>query len=270
LNFDDKYECARKSSDSYVCIGLDPDLKLIPEHLAKLSWEGIIEFNKGIINATAPFAAAYKLNLAFFEALGEMGWRVLSETLKIIPEDRLTIADGKRGDIGNSAKFYAQALFEQLNFDSVTVNPYMGYDAVEPFICRADKGAFILCLTSNPGAQDFQFFDSGKRLFEIVARKAQAWNKLHNIGLVTGATQAEQLKDLRKIAPDLPFLIPGIGAQGGDLTSVVENALRNYPIGGLINSSRAIIYASKGKDFARAAGLAAKNLREEIQEILIK
>ena len=268
LTFKEKTASAVEKSGGLVCVGLDPDLKRLPGFLRGEDWYGVVTFNQLVIDATCPYAAAYKLNLAFYEALGEHGWETLRETVSAIPDDCLTIADGKRGDIGNSARFYAAALFEELGFDAVTVNPYMGRDSVEPFIASPEKGAFVLALTSNPGALDFQFIGEGQRLFEAVAVKACEWNELGNIGLVTGATQVEHLRRLREIAPDIPFLIPGVGAQGGDLRAVVENALMGFPGGGLINSSRGIIYASSGDDFAKAAGFAARKLRDEINEIL--
>jgi len=180
----------------------------------------------------------------------------------------VAIADGKRGDIGNSAAFYAKALFDNLNFDAATVNPYMGFDAIQPFIENPEKGAFILALTSNKGAEDFQFLGGEKPLFQAVAEKCVAWNRNENIGLVAGATRAADLTTLRQVAPDLPLLIPGVGAQGGDLQAVVDNAIRGFPRGGVINSSRGIIFASGGEDFAEAAGKAAQQLRDEINHCL--
>ena len=268
MNFKQKIASAIDKSGGMLCVGLDPDPKRLPGFLRGEDWGRVITFNQTVIDATYPYAAAYKLNLAFYEALGEHGWETLRETVSAIPDDCLTIADGKRGDIGNSARFYAASLFEELGFDAATVNPYMGRDSVEPFADSPENGAFILTLTSNPGAKDFQFSGEGRKLFEAVAVKADEWNELGNIGLVTGATQAEHFRRLREIAPDMPFLIPGIGAQGGDLHAVVENALKGFPGGGLINSSRGIIYASSDTDFAEAAGSAAKKLRDEINEIL--
>lgn len=258
---------AVSDSGGHLCVGIDPDPGLIPEKFAG-SVEGILEFNLAIIKAALPFAAAFKLNLAFFENLGTRGGEILSATRRAIPAGRIAIADGKRGDIGNSAKFYAQAIFDGLKFDAATVNPYMGYDAVKPFIERAEKGAFVLALTSNPSADDFQFIGGKRKLFEMVAEKSVEWNLQGNIGLVAGATQSRYLRRLREIAPDIPFLIPGVGAQGGDLQAVVENALKGFPGGGLINSSRGIIYASKGDDFAEAAAQAAKKLRDQINAFL--
>ena len=253
--------------NSNVCVGLDPDPKKIPEGFSNCGADGIINFLKGIVDYTGDYAAAYKLNLAFFEAFGEHYWKILKTICSYIPAEIITIADGKRGDIGNSARFYADAIFGSFGFDFATVNPYMGYDSVAPFISIPDKGAFILTLTSNPGAEDFQFTGSKAKLYEQVAQKAVEWNDNNNVGLVTGATRPEYLAGLRQIAPDLPFLIPGVGAQGGDLEGVVKNAISNYPAEGLINSSRGIIYASSGDDFDIAAGAAAKELRNTINSL---
>lgn len=262
-----KLAAAVQESEGLLCVGIDPDPEKLPEGISRDA-EGVLEFNHRIIEATLPYAAAYKLNLAFFEALGKRGWEVLYQTCTVIPDNRITIADGKRGDIGNSARFYAKALFDEIGFDSATVNPYMGYDAVKPFIENPEKGAFVLALTSNKGAEDFQFTGGGKRLFETVAEKCNEWNVNDNIGLVAGATRAEDLISLRKAAPDVPLLIPGIGAQGGDLEAVVNNAIKGFPRGALINSSRGIIYASSGKDFMEAAENAARELRDQINEHL--
>ncbi|MBC8492026.1 MAG: orotidine-5'-phosphate decarboxylase [Candidatus Marinimicrobia bacterium] len=259
---------AVEDSGSYVCVGLDPDPAHLPEDFKKSGPQGIHDFCVEIIENTKKYAAAYKLNFAFFEAIGRSGWEILSSVRKAIPPNRLTIADAKRGDIGNSAKFYAKAIFDELDFHAATVNPYMGYDAVAPFIERPDKGAFILTLTSNKGAEDFQFIGGEKKLYQIVAEKARIWNELGNIGLVTGATRAGDLRRIRNIVPDLPFLVPGIGAQGGDLETVVENTMLNSAGGALINSSRGIIYASEEEDFAEAAGEAARNLKEQINTLL--
>jgi orotidine-5'-phosphate decarboxylase len=266
--FKDKLEQALMRSGGMVCVGLDTDLRKLPGFLAGEGGDGLIEFHRQIINSVYPFTAAFKLNLAFFEALGEDSYRCLQATLEAIPPDCLIIADGKRGDIGNSSEYYAKAIFEQSNFDATTINPYMGRDSVEPFLRYEDKGAFILTLTSNPGAEDFQLTGGKEKLFQLVARKALEWNKKNNIGLVVGATQGEHFKTLRQIAPNLPFLIPGVGAQGGDLATVVKFALKGYPGKGLVNSSRGIIYASSGEDFTEKAGQSAKKLRDEINNLL--
>ena len=268
MTFKEKFELATSSSGGYVCVGLDPDMAKMPPFLAKKGGEGLRIFLAGIVRATVPYAAAYKLNLAFFEVFGGDGWEALKDLVKAMPDDRIIIADGKRGDIGNSARFYAKALFGDMDFDAATVNPYMGYDAVKPFIEDAEKGAFILALTSNPGADDFQFSGGEKRLFEAVTEKAVEWNSLRNIGLVTGATRPEFFNSIREIAPDLPLLIPGVGAQGGDLKAVVDNALKGFSGKGVVNSSQGIIYASSGEDYAEAAGAAAAELRDSINVLL--
>ena len=256
-----------KNIQSNVCVGLDPDPKKIPTGFSNRGADGIIEFLKIIIDHTADYTAAYKLNLAFFEAFGEYYWKILKTICSYVPADIITIADGKRGDIGNSARFYADAIFGSFGFDFATVNPYMGYDSIAPFISNPDKGVFVLTLTSNPGAEDFQFSGGGSPLYERVAQKAAEWNINYNVGLVTGATRPEYLIGLRRIAPDLPFLIPGIGAQGGDLEEVVKNTISSFPAEGLINSSRGIIYASSSDDFGTAAGAAAKELRDSINSL---
>ena len=269
MDFKHKLHQAIEHSGGYVCVGLDPDLKRIPQAIKGNEAQRFIQFNREIINSTSAFTAAFKLNLAFYEAYGEQGWAALKETIAAIPNGKIIIGDGKRGDIGNSARFYAQALFSQLGCDAATVNPYMGADSIEPFITDKSKGAFVLTLTSNPGAYDFQLSGDETILFEKVAFKAKSLNKLGNVGLVVGATKSEYFQRLRNIAPDMPFLIPGVGAQGGDLKAVVNDVLKGFPGGGLINSSRGVIYASNGEDFAAAAAAACK-LRDEINRHLVE
>jgi len=264
VNFVEKLTNATKKNKSLLCVGLDPDPKLMPDKV------GIFEFNKAIIEATADLVCAYKPNLAFYEALGSEGLDALKQTVKYIPDDVPVIGDAKRGDIGNTAKAYARAIFDNLNFDATTVNPYLGFDSIEPFIQYTNKGVFILCRTSNTGAVDFQSLrceteeHSYRPLFELVALKASQWNTYGNIGLVVGATHLEELRLIRNSYPDMPLLIPGIGAQGGDLASVVRYGVNAQGEGAIINSSRQIIYASKGKDFAQAARRVALSLREQI------
>lgn len=263
MNFNEKLKKATQKNNSLVCIGLDPDPKLMPEKT------GVFAFNRSIIDATSSLVCAYKLNLAFYEALGDTGMDALKQTVRHIPSGILTIADAKRGDIGNTARAYATALFDNLNFDAATVNPYLGHDSIEPFTQYRDKGVFILCRTSNPGAMDFQSLrcetEGGTRpLFEIVALKARQWNTYGNIGLVVGATYPEELKLIRQQHPDMPLLIPGIGAQGGELSLAVRYGVDASGEKAIINSSRQIIYASRGKDFAEAARQAASKLRDEI------
>jgi orotidine-5'-phosphate decarboxylase len=265
MNFSEKLEQAVQKNKSLLCVGLDPDPQRIPDNL------GVFEFNKAIIDATSDLVCAYKPNLAFYEALGDEGLDALKQTVKHIPGNIPVIADAKRNDIGNTAKAYATAIFSVLNFDAVTVNPYLGFDSVEPFIEYRDKGIFILCRTSNPGSADFQSlrcrFEKGYRpLFEIVAARASQWNTTGNVGLVVGATFPEELKLIRQQHPDMTILIPGVGAQGGDIGLAVSYGIDASGRGIIINSSRQVLYASSGKDFARAARLAASELRDEINQ----
>jgi orotidine-5'-phosphate decarboxylase len=262
LRFFEKLERAARKNGSLLCVGLDPDPALMPV-------DDVADFNRAIIAATSDYVCAYKPNLAFYEALGEKGYAALRETLAAIPDDIPTIGDAKRGDIGNTAKAYARALFDELGFDAATVNPYLGGDAVEPFLEREDKGVFILCRTSNPGARDFQDLLVGgrnpRRVFEIVAEAALQLNTRGNVGLVVGATYPEELRRVRQICPDMTFLVPGVGAQCGDLAAVMANGLDSRGSGLIINVSRQVLYASKGADFAEAAGEAARRLRDEIE-----
>jgi len=263
MNFIEKLDKASEKNKSLVCVGLDIDPKLVPEGI------NVFDFNKAIIEATADLVCAYKPNVAFYEAMGEMGNEALKRTVKFIPPEIPVIADAKRGDIGNTSRAYAIALFDFLGADAATVNPYLGFDAIEPFIQYRDKGIFILCRTSNPGAADFQSLrcdtpQGYKPLFEIVAEKAQAWNTNGNIGLVVGATYPDELKIIREQHVEMPILIPGIGAQGGDVALTVQNGVNREGKRAIINSSRQIIYASKGKDFAEAARQATLKLRDEI------
>jgi len=265
VNFIEKLTNATKKNKSLLCVGLDPDPRLMPDKV------GVFEFNKAIIDATADLVCAYKPNIAFYEAMGSEGLDALKQTVKYVPDDIPVIVDAKRGDIGNTAKAYARALFDNFNFDATTVNPYLGFDALEPFIQYSDKGVFILCRTSNAGAADFQSLrceteGDSRPLFELVALKASQWNIHGNIGLVVGATYPEELKLIRNSHPDMLLLIPGIGAQGGDLASVVRYGVNAKGEGAIINSSRGIIYASRGKDFAQAARQAASSLRDQIND----
>ena len=233
----------------------------------------VFEFNRAIIEATADLVCAYKLNFAFYEALEDEGFDILKRTVKHIPDDIPVIGDAKRGDIGNTARAYARSIFTNFNFDAATVNPYLGFDSVEPFIQYRDRGIFILCRTSNAGAVDFQALrteleGSSRPLFEIVALKASQWNTYGNIGLVVGATYSQELKLIRTNHPDMLLLIPGIGAQGGDLAATVRCGVDAHGEKAIINSSRQIIYASRGKDFAQAARRAATELRDQINRHL--
>ena len=267
MNFVEKLTKAVQKNGSLLCVGLDPDPKLMPQNI------GVFEFNQAIIEATSDLVCAYKLNLAFYEALESEGLDVLKRTIKYIPDGIPVIGDAKRGDIGNTAKAYARAIFTNLNCDATTVNPYLGFDSIEPFIKYRDRGVFILCRTSNTGALDFQSLrceaDSGYRpLFELVARKASQWNTYGNIGLVVGATYPEELRLIRQAHRDMPILIPGIGAQGGDLASAVRYGVDAQGKKAIINSSRQIIYASREKDFAEAARRVASELRDQINSYL--
>jgi len=233
---------------------------------------GLFDFNKAIVDATADLVCAYKPNLAFYEALGIDGLKVLRKTIEYIPGFIPVIGDGKRGDIGNTAKAYAKALFETFGFDAATVSPYLGYDSVQPFIEYKDKGIFILCRTSNPGAMDFQsLIDArGTPLYEAVARKASEWDTRGNIGLVVGATYPAELKAIRQLCPEMPLLIPGIGAQGGDLASAVKNGIDARGEKAIISVSRQVLYASKGKNFAQAARQSAQGIRDDINKLVVR
>jgi orotidine-5'-phosphate decarboxylase len=264
MGFTEKLLEITRKKDSLLCIGLDTDIGKIPEKLLKED-DPIFSFNKSIIDETYEFASAYKLNTAFYEINGSNGWISLSKTLDYIPGNVIKIVDAKRGDVGNTASIYAKAILSNLKCDAVTVNPYLGYDSLIPFIEYKDKGIFILCLTSNVGSQDFQKLKvNGKYLYQIVAERVLEFNKYKNCGLVVGATFPEELKNVREIAPNLPFLIPGIGAQGGDLEKTVEYGTDSNGELVLINSSRGIIYKSKGEDFAKAASFAAEELKKQI------
>jgi orotidine-5'-phosphate decarboxylase len=262
MDFVNKLLNISRKNKSLLCIGLDPDPQLMPKI-------DILEFNKAIINATCDLICAYKPNLAFYEALGIEGLTILQKTIEHIPPDIPIIGDAKRGDIGNTAKAYAKALFSTFGFDAATVNPYLGFDSIEPFISYQDKGVFILCRTSNKGALDFQdLCTDGLPLYEVVAQKAREWNTYGNIGLVVGATYPEELKRVRSICPEMCLLIPGIGAQGGDLASAVGYGVNAQGEKAIINVSRQILYASKEKDFAEAARNAAAKIRNQINSCL--
>ncbi|MBN1782577.1 orotidine-5'-phosphate decarboxylase [bacterium] len=266
MTFNETVRKTIRARNSLVCVGLDTVPSRIPESI-RSGPDPVFEFNKRIIDATQDLVAAYKPNLAFYEALGTEGWDILRRTVSAIPDGILKIGDAKRGDIGSTAEQYAKALWN-IGFDAVTLNPYLGRDAVDPFIRNTEKGAIILCLTSNAGSQDFQkrFLD-GMPLYLHVARAIAEWNGNDNCGLVAGATHGEELWAIREITPDLPFLIPGIGAQGGDLESAVLSGTDKAGEMALINSSRGILYASSGAGFAEAARNAAEILRNEINVV---
>jgi orotidine-5'-phosphate decarboxylase len=262
-----------KIKQSFLCIGLDTDISLIPEFLLEKE-DPVFEFNKAIIEATQDFCVSYKPNIAFYECMGQKGWESLSKTMKIIPKNIFTIADAKRGDIGNTSKKYAETFFNPnaagFEFDSVTVAPYMGEDSVSPFLNYQNKWTILLALTSNPGAMDFQFISTNindKKVFEKVLIRSQKWGSPENMMYVVGATRAEMLKEVRAIVPEHFLLVPGVGAQGGDLKSVAEYGM-NKDCGLLVNASRSIIYASKGKDFAERAREEAMKIQKEMKELL--
>ena len=276
-SFADRLSARQARTASLVCVGLDPDPARLPAPLAgkKDTARAILAFNRAIVEATADLAAAYKLNLAFFEALGAEGWSVLEATLKAIPPDAPVIADGKRGDIGNSARFYAQACFDLLGFDACTVSGYMGRDSVAPFLAWPGRCAFLLARTSNPGGADFQLREcDGRPLYEQVVRTARAWEApadraKGSLGFVAGASDAEALRRIRLLAPDAPLLIPGAGAQGGHVGNALK-ALRGGSGPVLFNSSRDILYASADRDFERAARRATETLRTALKPALPK
>lgn len=257
---------------SFLCVGLDTDINKIPEFLFDND-DPIFEFNKALIDATADLCVAYKPNLAFYESLGLHGWEALERTVDYIRTkypDQFIIADAKRGDIGNTSEMYARTFFGNLDFDAVTVAPYMGSDSVTPFLKHHNKWVILLALTSNTGAFDFQFLkdaESGERLFEKVLETSKQWGNTENMMYVVGATKAEMLTDIRKIVPDSFLLVPGVGAQGGSLQQVAQFGLNNK-CGLLVNSSRQIIYASSDANFANAARNEAEKVRDEMAEIL--
>jgi orotidine-5'-phosphate decarboxylase len=260
-----------KAKRSVLCVGLDTDLEKIPQHLLEED-DPVFAFNKAIIDATAASTVAYKPNIAFYESMGVKGWQSLEKTIQYLDEkypEIFTIADAKRGDIGNTSKMYAKAFFENMNFDSVTVAPYMGEDSVTPFLDFPNKWVILLGLTSNKGAFDFQFIENaeGEALFESVVKKAQEWATSDQLMFVLGATKTEHLARLRAIAPEHFFLVPGVGAQGGSLEEVLKQAT-NKDYGVLVNSTRGIIYQSSGLDFAQAAGIAARTLQREMERLL--
>jgi len=259
-----------KIKKSFLVVGLDVDLDKIPVHLLELE-DPIFEFNKAIIDATHDLCVAYKPNIAFFEAYGIKGWMALQKTINYINDnypDVFTIADAKRGDIGNTSSMYAKAFFEDLNFDSVTVAPYMGKDSVEPFLAFENKHTIMLALTSNEGAFDFQtLLVDGKELYKQVLETSKTWKNSKNLMYVVGATKAEYFTEIRKIVPDSFLLVPGVGAQGGSLAEVCKYGM-NDNIGLLINSSRGIIYASKGTDFAEKAREEALKMQQEMSAIV--
>ncbi|MFT4203843.1 MAG: orotidine-5'-phosphate decarboxylase [Chitinophagaceae bacterium] len=256
---------AIRERKSYLCVGLDTDANKLPDHLKKEK-DGVLLFNKAIIDATKDFCVSYKINTAFYEARGLQGWKEMEETLHYIPKTHFTIADAKRGDIGNTSAQYAKTFFESLPFDSVTVAPYMGEDSIRPFLEYENKVTIVLGLTSNKGAQDFEMLPVGQQhLYEQVLSKVASWGTPDNLMFVVGATQADELAHIRTIVPDHFLLVPGVGAQGGSLSDVTQYG-KNEEIGLLVNSSRGIIYADSTETFAVAASAEAKKLQEEMAQ----
>lgn len=260
-----------KRKQSFLCVGLDTDIKKIPEHLLKEE-DPVFAFNKAIIDATAPYCIAYKPNLAFYESMGVKGWIAFEKTVEYIKKnypDQFIIADAKRGDIGNTSAMYARSFFEELDIDAVTVAPYMGEDSVTPFLTYEGKWVILLALNSNKGSHDFQLTEdkAGERLFEKVLRKSQEWANDQNMMYVVGATQGKMFEDIRKIVPEHFLLVPGIGAQGGSLEEVCKYGM-NSKCGLIVNSSRAIIYADKSEAFAEAAGKEAQKVQQQMAEQL--
>ncbi|MGA2872157.1 MAG: orotidine-5'-phosphate decarboxylase [Candidatus Dormibacteria bacterium] len=265
--FQARLEAALRDGRAPLCVGLDPDPSRLPAELG----QGIAAVRRhtlGLVEATAPYAAAFKPNLAFFERMGPEGVALLVEVVRVARHHALVIADAKRGDIGNTAVAYAEAIYDVIGADACTVNGYLGHDSLLPFIQRPDRFAFLLCRTSNPGAQDFQdliLADTGEPLYLTVARRAVEWNELGTVGLVVGATWPEEMARIREVAPDLPLLVPGVGSQGGDLGAAVRAARGRDGTGSyLVNVSRAISQASTGADFAAAAAAAAARLQQEL------
>lgn len=259
-----------KAKKSFLCVGLDTDIKKIPQHLLNED-DPVFAFNKAIIDATAQYAVAYKPNTAFYEVYGAKGWASLEKTINYIKENHpeiFVIADAKRGDIGNTSANYARAFFETLKADAITVAPYMGVDSVEPFLGFDDKWVILLALTSNKGSKDFQYLNAdGKEMYKNVLLKSQEWSDDQKMMYVVGATHPEELGEIRKMLPNHFFLVPGVGAQGGDLQAVAKFGLNNQ-VGLLVNSSRGIIYASNGEDFAEKAAGEAKKLQQQMEELL--
>jgi orotidine-5'-phosphate decarboxylase len=257
-----------KRKQSYLCVGLDTDITKIPLHIQSIP-DAILEFNIAIINATKDHCVAYKINTAFYEAYGAKGWDIIERTLTHIPSTHFTIADAKRGDIGNTSAQYAKTFFETYQFDAVTVAPYMGEDSIRPFLDHTDKFTIVLGLTSNKGANDFEYLrtEDGKYVYEKVISKIATWATPENLMFVVGATQAKELENIRKIIPENFLLIPGIGAQGGSLEDVSKYGI-NKDCGLLVNVGRTVLYASDKKDFAEAAANVAHDYHQQMQKYL--
>lgn len=256
-----------RKKQSYLCVGLDSEIEKLPQHLHS-SDDAQFEFNKQIIDATLEHCVAYKINTAFYESRGVKGWETLHKTIDYIPKTHFTIADAKRGDIGNTSAQYAKAFFETLNFDAVTVAPYMGEDSVKPFLQYEGKWTILLGLTSNPGSRDFELLRTGDEyLFEQVLKKSSSWGNPGNLMFVIGATQHEMVSSIRKSFPEHFFLVPGVGAQGGSLEDISKSGMNN-DCGLLVNASRAIIFASSKKDFATAAKTSSLQYHNDMRRLL--
>ncbi len=272
MNFLEKLLTASRQQNSLLCVGLDPEQSRLPAELRDLPVAAAtVRFCREIIDATAPYACAFKPNLAFFEVLGPAGMQALLEVIHAIPAHIPIIADAKRGDIGSTARNYAAAIFDTYGFDAVTVNPYLGFDSVEPFLAYRERGIILLCRTSNPGARDFQDLlvqdaaGQTQPLYEAIAHRIQEWNGLTgNCGLVVGATYPRELKAIRALCPDLPILVPGVGSQGGDLEASVMAGVDADGERAIISVSRGILYASHGQDYAQKAQAQARLLRDQI------
>jgi orotidine-5'-phosphate decarboxylase len=262
MRFRERLEETWERTGSLLCVGLDPEPGRLPV-------DDIVAFNRAVIAATSDLVCAYKPNVAFYERLGADGFGILKATIEAIPEGVLTIVDAKRGDVSHTARAYAEALFDALGADAVTVNPYLGADSVQPFVERPDRGAFVVCRTSNPGARDLQDLviespDGPRPLYEVVALAARTWSRHENIGLVAGATYLEEMARLRALCPELPILVPGVGAQGGDVRAAVRAGMDDRGLGIIITASRSVLYAGSGPQFADAVREAALRLRQEI------
>jgi orotidine-5'-phosphate decarboxylase len=270
MKFAEKLLAASRKNNSLLCVGLDPEpSRFPPVYLGEPEETAIVSFCQKIIEATAPYVCAFKPNSAFFEVLGPRGMQILQDVVSAIPSDIPVIVDAKRGDIGNTARNYAATVFDVYGFDAATVNPYLGYDSVSPFLAHRDKGVLLLCRTSNPGARDFQdlpvqFEDEVRPFYEVVAKKIQSWDSDGNCGLVVGATYPQELARLRAICPTMPILIPGVGAQGGDLAASVRAGVDANGENAIISVSRGVLYAGDGDEFVEAAAKEARRLRDRI------
>ena len=277
MNFLEKLLTASRQHNSLLCVGLDPEAKRFPSALREMPVEkAVVRFCQAIIEATAPYVCAFKPNIAFFEVLGPAGMQVFQEVLSVIPAHIPVIVDAKRGDLGNTARNYATTVFDVYGCDALTVNPYLGYDSVAPFLAYHDKGIILLCRTSNPSARDFQDLlvqgDDGQArpLYEVVARRIQSWNEAGNCGLVVGATYPQELSAIRSMCPTMPILIPGVGVQGGDLEASVMAGVDAQGERAILAVSRSILYAGSDKNYAILAGEEARLLRNRINEARIK